>query len=121
MWKEEFEPRGPKGSNDQGQNDPNFGRLFAVGLAVALALFFGSLVPGPFVAPVISELLLFSALGAVFVALLRGDPVDANEITGWDQAAILLLFSLLCGFFVDPGAVSEALSELAGETARMPK
>ncbi len=120
MWKEGFDTEPRNGSQNQDHQDPNFSKLFGVAFAMALAMFFASMLPDPFFAPVMSELLLFGALGALFVAVLRRERVFARGITDWDQAAILMLLGLLCGLFVDPEAVSAALEQMAAETGPAP-
>lgn len=120
MWKQEFEPKGPQGPDDWDRQDATLGRLFAVALAAAAALAVASTMPGPLVAPAMRELLFFAAWGALLVALLRRDQPFAHEVTAWDQAAILLLLSLLWGFFVDPEAVAQALNEIAPEAETAP-
>lgn len=112
MWKQEFEPRGPQGPDDRESQAANLGRLIAVAVAAAAALAFASLMPGPLVAPVMRDLLLVSAFGAVAAAALRREPLFAPAVTAWDQAALLLLLSLLLGFCVDPAAVAETLRDL---------
>ena len=115
MWKEEFKNGSRNGPRNRDQRDPNLNGLFAVAFATALAMFFASMLPDPLFAPAMRELLLFGALGALFVAALRRERVFAREITAWDQAAILGLLGLLCGFFVDPEAVAAALEQMAAE------
>lgn len=114
MWKEGFETRRSESSRNQGQQDPNIDRLLTVALAVAVVAFFASTLPLPLFAPVMRDVLFMYAFGAAFVAVARRDRLFADRITAWDQAAIFMLLGLLSGFFVDPEAVSQVLSQLAG-------
>ncbi len=120
MWQGEFDTGSTHSSRNHDQRGPNSGGLLTAGLAVVLAALVASMLPAPLVAPVMRELLLLSAFGAVFVAVLRQDRLFADEFTAWDQAAMLAFIGLLCGLFVDPEAVSEALNEMTGVTGTAP-
>ena len=120
MWTQDFETGRNKRSHDQGEGDPDFHGLLAVGLAVALAAFFASMLPAPLFTAVMSELLRLGALGAALAAVLRQDRLSADAITAWDQAAILLFLGLLCGLFVDAEAVSEVLGQMSVGPGKAP-
>jgi len=97
-------------SKRNGGDNPNLDRLIVVGLTVALALFLASSLPPALVAPALAQLLFVGALGALFVAVLREDPLLTDEITAWDQAAILLALGLLSSMFADPAQISETIA-----------
>ena len=82
--------------------------LTAVGVA-AVGLFLASGVEPPFVAALLRELLVFASLGFVAAAVFRREDARAAQVTAWDQAALLLLISLIVGLFVDQAAVQQAL------------
>lgn len=90
---------------------PDLVRLLGAGAVVAIALAFASTVEPPFVAAMFSELLMFGALGFLLAAVFRRESARARHVTAWDQAALLLLFSLIGGLFVDPAALQQALAE----------
>jgi|GEM_PF-1770008 len=120
MWNSDTETRGSPKSRSARKNGPDgdgernpANRLLGVGLVFALAFFLASLMPPALVAPVLRELLFWAAVGGVVGALFRREPpLGASGMTGWDQAAILLLISLSCGFFVDPEAARQTLAQL---------
>lgn len=113
MWTDQTNTGGSGRSQNQGQHDPNRGRLTAAALGIALTVFLTSWLPGPLIAPVVSEILLFAAFGTSIIAGLRGEVVFADQITGWDQAALMLFVSLLAGFFVDPEAVAALVEQMS--------
>ena len=94
-----------------GSWQPDVIRLLGAGAVVALALAFASTVEAPFVAAMFSELLMFGALGFLVAAMYRRESAGADHVTAWDQAALLLLASLIGGLFVDPAALQQALVE----------
>ena len=92
--------------------------MMALAFVLALAFFVASLMPSALVAPVLAELLFYAALGGAAGALLkRQSMLGEKGMTGWDQAALLILASLVCGMFVDPEAAREALAQMTQETA----
>lgn len=103
-----YNQRGPDHDPD---HSPDIVRLLSAGAVAAVALAFASGMEAPFVAPMFSQLLMFAALGFVMVAVFRQEGVQARNVTGWDQAALLLLLSLIGSLFVDQAAVQQALVE----------
>lgn len=106
-----FEERVRKYNNRGPDHGPDIARLLSAGAVAAVALAFASGMEAPFVAPMFSQLLMFAALGFVMVAVFRQEGVYAGQVTGWDQAALLLLLGLIGGLFVDQAAVQQALVE----------
>lgn len=96
---------------DGGDWQPDVMRLLSAGAVAAFALAFASTLDTPFVAPMFSELLTFGALGFAMAALFKQEPARAPHVTAWDQAALLLLFSLIGGLFVEPAALQQAMIE----------
>lgn len=111
MWHGWFDFHDTHRSRGGGRRRPDrdLDRIAVVGIVVALALFLASHMPGPLVAPMVRDLLMLGALSTALVALLRGDPVGASEVTGWDQAAMLMLLGLIAGVFVEHEAVAGLL------------
>lgn len=90
--------------------------LINVGFVSALALFVASLMPAALVPPTFGQFLSWAAMGASVVAVLRGERWNDPWLTGWDQAAMLILLSIVAGFFTDPAAVELALQSLGQGT-----
>lgn len=110
-----MEPLNWKQGPDPGDQTTLNERIFlAIALAAALAVFFASHMPRPLFAPVLGELLFWSALGSAFAAHLHGQSIFSNRLTYWDQALILLWLGMLAGFFTDMEAAQEALDQLTG-------
>lgn len=91
------------------QLDPNELILLLTGLSAATAFFLASHAPSQLVAPILSQLLWWSALGSAIVAAVQRQPFIHNHLTYWDQAIFLFLFSLVANNFVDPDAVNAVL------------
>ena len=98
-----------------GQNDPHLLRnrqaLWAVAVVLAVAVFLASPLPGPMVPLAIETFLTYAAVGGALFAMIRGDSWNADHVTGWDQAAMLLVVGLAAGLFVDPDAVQAILEQ----------
>lgn len=97
-------------------NDPraqNRATLLRVGFLFALAMLVASTMQPVFFAGSLSSMLFFGAIGAVIVALfLRERPLGGDRLTRWDEAAILVLLSLVAGSFADPEAMQAALERM---------
>lgn len=91
--------------------------LINVGFVSALALLVASLMPSALVPPTFAQFLAWASMGASIVALLRGERWNDRWLTGWDQAAMLILLSLVAGMFTDPEAVELALESLGHSAA----
>lgn len=119
MWNLDHKSSGAGSFGDRNGQEPTDRRLIGVALVVALALFVASSMPAALVAPVLKELLFYGAFGAIIAAAIRRETLFADRMTGWDQAAILLLIGLASGFFIDHEAARAALAELAARTKGM--
>lgn len=86
--------------------------LIPVGLIAAGSLAVASTAPPALVPAIFAQLTLAAALVLAVVAGLRGEVATDDRLTGWDQAAILMLLGLIADLMVDPEAVSEALAAL---------
>lgn len=93
----------------------NAARLLGVALVFALSLLLASFMPRALVAPVMEELLYFGAIGAAVHAVFLREKLSENHVTGWDQAALLLLGSQLFGFLVDHQAAMAALADMTAK------
>lgn len=113
MWNVNPSPPNTKPLGDGNGQEPANRRLFGIALVIAFALFFASFMPAALVAPVVKEMLFFGAFGAIIVASVRREALFADHVTGWDQAAVLLLVGTAAGFFVDHEAARTALAQLA--------
>jgi len=103
---------GPHPEGGDGPIHPDNQRmLVSLGLIIALSLFFASALPAVLIPAALQKLFVWGALGGVLLAAFRSEPWNAPRLTGWDQAAVLLLLSLLAGFFVDPAAITEFLRQ----------
>ena len=83
---------------------------FRVGFMALLALLFA------FMAPVGLGLATFSSLtslGAIVIAIMgaiRAEPLVPERLTRWDEAAALMMISMMSGAMVDPAAVEAAVA-----------
>lgn len=97
-------------------NDPrvqNRATLLRVGFLFAVAMLIASMMQPVFFAGSLSSMLFFGAVGAVIVALfLRERPLGSDRLTRWDEAAMLVLLSLVVGSFADPEAMRAALEQM---------
>lgn len=97
-------------------NDPrvqNRATLLRVGFLFAVAMLIASTMQPVFFAGSLSSMLFFGAIGAVIVALfLREQPLGSDRLTRWDEAAMLVLLSLVVGSFADPEAMQTALEQM---------
>ena len=97
-------------------NDPrvqNRATLLRVGFLFAVAMLIASTMQPVFFAGSLSSMLFFGAVGAVIVALfLRERPLGSDRLTRWDEAAMLVLLSLVAGSFADPEAMQTALEQM---------
>ena len=64
-------------------------------LTLTLAVFVASHSPKALIAPVIAEFLSWTTFASAAIAFFRGERLLANALTLWDQALVLLWFSLL--------------------------
>ena len=88
--------------------------LFRFGLMFFIALLFASSMPAELMAAALSSLLSLSALVSAALAVFTGDRLHANHFTRWDEAAGMLLISMLAGNFVDQDALAEAAAMVGG-------
>ncbi len=84
--------------------------LLRIGLSAALSFFLASFWPMPLVPLMMHYLLLISASASGVSALLRGESPFAPVFTRWDDAAILLLASMLAFRLVEPEAIEPFLT-----------
>lgn len=95
----------PDKTPDQLTRERLFGLIVCLGLIAAVA---GTVQP-VMAAPIAGGMMFWAALGAVAAGLFLREPMlHAEHMTVWDQAALLLLGSLIAGFFTDPAAVEAA-------------
>ena len=90
--------------------------LLRVGFVTAVCFFIASHVEHVFIAAVMHSLLLLGASASAISGALRVEHPTAPVFTRWDEALILVLFSLVMFRLVDPEAVQNAL--IAFEHAR---
>ncbi len=88
--------------------------LVRVGLMTALAVFFAALMPPVQMAAMATSLLQIGAFVSIVMAARQGERLGAPHLTRWDEAAALMLASMLAGTFVDPDAVAAAGAGAAG-------
>ena len=79
------------------------GSLTVVAASIAVASFY----PKGLVLPAFSTILSMAALVASAVALVTREPVNADYLTRWDEAAVLYLTSIVAGLWVDPAKVEQ--------------
>lgn len=90
----------------------NRATFLRVGLLFAVAMLIASTMRPVFFAGTLSTLLFFGSLGAAGAALfLHERPMNQRHLTRWDEAAMLLLVSLLVGSFANPQAMQEAMQQ----------
>jgi len=99
---------GPR--NPWGTTDPNVEALCRLGLAVALVLFVASFYPHAVMAAMLFEAFSAGAFATAVFALLRQEPVQASQLTLWDEAAVLQLLGLAAKAFVHHDAVGAFLN-----------
>lgn len=97
---------------DPRKSELNVERLLGVGLVFAMAMFLASFLPKELVPLVVKELLFYGAIGTAIAAAFRREKLFDDHVTGWDQAALLILTGLLFGFLVDHDAALAVLTEL---------
>ena len=98
-------PRNPWGAAP----DPNGEALRRLGLVIALALFVASLYPHAMMAAFLCEAFSAGAFATAILAMLREEPVQAAQLTLWDEAAALQLLGLIAKFFIHRDAVFPVL------------
>ena len=113
MNKEENDDwRSSGGGKPPSGTSPLTGPAIRIGGLLVIALFVSSSLQGPLVAASIQQLLMLGAIVATAVAVMRRQrPLDPR-LTAWDEGAVMLLIALFAGFFVDPAAVEQLLSDL---------
>lgn len=112
-------PEGPRQAVSE-REALNRNALWTVGLTGGLALLLASMLPGPLMPAALNSLLFYAALGALILAVIRGDRWNAPHITAWDQALMLLFGSLAAGLFVDPEQVAALVEEVAPAAGSAP-
>lgn len=91
----------------------NRATVIRVGLLFAVAMLIASTMEPVFVAGTLSTMLFFAAIGAAVAALFLGEkPLGHDHLTRWDEAAMLVLLSLVAGMFADPEAMRTAMQEM---------
>lgn len=84
-------------------------RLLGLIVCLGLITLVASTVQPVLAAPIAGGMMFWAALGAVVAGLFVREPVlQADHMTVWDRATLLLLGSLIAGFFTDPAAVEAA-------------
>lgn len=82
--------------------------LLRFGLMLGVAILIASAVEAAFFAPTLSSFLFIFAVGSGLAAAFAREPVLAEHLTRWDQAAGLMLLSLLAKAFIDPEVLRQA-------------
>lgn len=90
----------------------NKASLLRLGLFGSIALLIASTLPPDLMIASLSSLLWVGALVSALVAGFLGEPVRAPHLTRWDEAAILMLFSLAFGAFVNPDAMVQHMDRM---------
>ena len=115
---QQFPNHSPGSDRHHGQDAPRLLRnrraLGVVGVVLAVGVFLASSLPGPVIPLALETFLIYAAAGGALFAAIRGDAWDADHLTGWDQAAMLLVVGLTAGLFVDPDAVQALLEQSRG-------
>lgn len=99
----------PIPNSDQHGHD-NRDAMIRFGLCAALAFLFASSAPSGLMPAVLGALLTIGAMATATLATLLGEDPFADHLTRWDEAAALMLGSMIASHMVDP-AVIEALSK----------
>ena len=82
--------------------------LLRFGLLLGAAIMIASAVEAALFAPAFSSFLFIFAVGSGMAGAIVREPLLAPHLTRWDQAAGLLLLSLMAKAFVDPEVVRQA-------------
>jgi hypothetical protein len=101
-----------RGEDDRKQRNQQ--SLIRFGLMSAVAFFLASGSPPDVLPAALSSLLSLGAMVAAGLAAFTGDRIQADHFTRWDEAAGLMLLSLLAGTFVDDGALAGAAAGNGG-------
>ena len=121
MWQRQTEPEEqtePEDRRSEGEHRQRSRSVMTVFfLLCALSLLLVSALPVALIPPALSQLLSLGSFCAMIVALFNRDPLFADHLTHWDQAAGFLALSLVAGLFTDTAAVNELLSGLGPEAA----
>jgi len=94
--------------------DMNTASLLRLGLFGSVAFLIASTLPQDLMAASLSSLLWVGAMVSALVAALLGDSLRARHLTRWDEAAVLMLASMVLGFFVDTQALVAQVEGLRG-------
>ncbi len=89
-------------------------RQWECALLLGSALAAASFAPHPLVLPVVSVLLLLSALFTSAYAWLRSETRMENEFTRWDQAGILTFAGFAAALIGDSAEIVEVMERLIG-------
>lgn len=113
MWNDRHDEKQNGITNPGDRYRKNIASLMGIGLSFALAIFVASLMPEALRALMLEQLLFLGAFGACIFAMFARERLFEPKVTGWDQAALLFLGSVVSGYFIDYEAASAALAELA--------
>jgi hypothetical protein len=75
-------------------------------MVVAFCMCFAGLAPPHLIPFAFAGLLFLAGIASVGVALLRGDRLSAQHLTGWDEAALLFVLGLGLRLWLGPIPVS---------------
>lgn len=85
-------------------NDANRPSLLRVGAAVSISTVLAILIGGAAGPAAVSTLLWLAALVSVAAGAIAGERVSEDRLTRYDEAAILMMLSLVFGLMVAPVA-----------------
>ncbi|SDE08741.1 hypothetical protein SAMN05421720_103137 [Rhodospira trueperi] len=94
-----------RGHPDGHRDDMNAASLLRLGLFGSIAFLIASTLPHDLMAASLSSLLWIGAMISAMLAAFVGESLTAPHLTRWDEAAVLVLLSILLGWFVDPQAM----------------
>jgi|GEM_PF-1739748 len=104
------------GSEHSHLEDTNTSAVIRVGLLSLISALFAATAPPELFTASLSWLVFCAAGVSSLTAALIGDDPWAPHFTRWDDAAWLLMFSMIAGWLVDPEAVRSVI-EAAGREA----
>ena len=102
------------------EGDVNRNILLLTGISVAVSAFFASFYPGPLILPVLSTLLLLTALASSLTAAVMAQRIFDERLNFWDKAMFLVFAGLVAGTFVDTEAVTAFLEAQQGPQPSAP-
>ncbi|NBC31718.1 MAG: hypothetical protein GVY13_03475 [Alphaproteobacteria bacterium] len=81
-----------------------------VGVMVFMALFFALMAPAGLGLATFSSLTSLAAIVVAVMGTVHGEQLAPERLTRWDEAAALMLISMLSGALVDLAAVESAVA-----------